>query len=96
MKRACPPGPPCQLYATIPEDPAHAFFLNVHTHEDVSNVVVYYREVNSPNVTDFLIVNAESYEYHGLEWKERRKVHSALILGLKPNTKYLTIVSYNN
>ena len=43
LKKSCPPGPPCQLYATIPEDPAHDFFLNVHTHEDVKNVMIYYR-----------------------------------------------------
>jgi hypothetical protein len=44
LKRACPPGPPCHVYATIPEDPTTAFFLNMHTYPDIkSDVVVYYQ-----------------------------------------------------
>jgi len=38
LKDSCPPGPPCHMYATIPEDPSYAFFLNVHTHTDVSKL----------------------------------------------------------
>ena len=41
-------------------------------------------------------VETTSFDYHGLQWKASRRVHSALILNLKPNTKYLTIVSYND
>ena len=29
LKQSCPPGPPCHVYATIPEDPTTAFFLNL-------------------------------------------------------------------
>lgn len=43
LKRSCPPGPPCHIYATIPENPEEAFFLNLHTHEDVSDVTVFYQ-----------------------------------------------------
>lgn len=43
LRDACPPGQPCQMYATIPEDPSYAFFLNLHTHKDVKNVIVYYQ-----------------------------------------------------
>jgi len=35
LKTSCPPGPPCHMYATVPEDPSYAFFLNLHTHKDV-------------------------------------------------------------
>lgn len=41
-------------------------------------------------------VTAEGYDYHGLQWRAHRKVHSALILNLKPDTKYLTKVFYDN
>jgi hypothetical protein len=43
LKKSCPPGPPCQMYTTVPENPEEAFFLNVHTHIDVKNVVVFYK-----------------------------------------------------
>lgn len=96
LKDSCPPGPPCHMYATIPEDPGYAFFLNLHTHQDVDKVIVFYQELNSPDPTSFLNITAETYPYHGLEWKAARSVHSALILGLKPDTQYLTKVFYNN
>lgn len=38
---------------------------------------------------------AEGYDYHGVESLATRKVHSALITGLKPDTKYLTKVFYH-
>lgn len=95
LKTSCPPGPPCHMYATIPEDPSYAFFLNLHTHTDVGKVTVFYQELNSPDPTVFKNVTAESYDYYGLEWKAARKVHSALILGLQPDTKYLTKVYYD-
>lgn len=84
------------MYATIPEDPGYAFFLNLHTHKDVDKVIVFYQELNSPDPTSFMNITAETYPYHGLEWKAARAVHSALILGLKPDTQYLTKVFYNN
>ena len=61
----------------------------------MKNVTIFYREVDGP-ATEFSKIQATSYDYHGLEWKAARKVHSALIIGLKPDTKYLTIVHYNN
>jgi hypothetical protein len=43
LKRACPPGPPCHLYATLPEDSITSVFINLHTHKGVSNVTVHYQ-----------------------------------------------------
>lgn len=96
LKDSCPSGAPCHMYATIPEDPSEAFFLNLHTHTDVNKVIVFYQELNTQDPIEFLNVTAETYEYKGLEWKAARNVHSALIMGLKPDTKYLTKVFYNN
>lgn len=42
-ERSCPPGPPCQMYTTVPENPEEAFFLNVHTHIDVKQITVFYQ-----------------------------------------------------
>ena len=38
----CPPGPPCHLYATLPEDTAHDVFISTHTHISITNVTVFY------------------------------------------------------
>ena len=54
------------MYATIPEDPSYAFFLNLHTHTDVGKVDVFYQELHTPDPSVFLNVTAESYDYHGL------------------------------
>lgn len=59
-------------------------------------MVVFYQELHTSDPTVFKNVTAESYDYLGVEWMARRKVHSALIMGLKPDTKYLTKVFYNN
>ena len=82
------------MYTTIPENPSEAIFLNLHTHVDVKSVDVYYQELLTPNVTDFKKVTADFFPYEGLERLARRNVHSALISGLKPNTKYLIKVLY--
>ena len=96
IKESCPVGGPCQMYTTIPENPSEAIFLNLHTHVDVKSVDVYYQELLTPNITDIKKVTADFFPYEGLERLARRNVHSALISGLKPNTKYLTKVFYNN
>ena len=49
------------MYATIPEDPGYAFFLNLHTHKDVDKVIVFYQELNSPDPTSFMNITAETY-----------------------------------
>jgi hypothetical protein len=42
--KPCPPGPPCHLYATVPEDASYAVFINIHTHISISsNVSIHYQ-----------------------------------------------------
>ena len=96
LKESCPAGGPCQMYTTLPENPSEAIFLNVHTHVDVKAVEVHYQELYTSNVTEVNKGTAEFFPYEGLERLAQRNVHSALISGLKPNTKYLSKVFYNN
>jgi len=43
LPKACPVGPPCHLYATVPEDTASSVFINIHTHKSIfENVAIYY------------------------------------------------------
>jgi hypothetical protein len=47
------------LYATIPEDPTTAFFLNVHTYAGIqTKVKVHYRELFSEQPDRFSEVEA--------------------------------------
>lgn len=97
LHQSCPPGPPCHVYATIPEDPTTAFFLNVHTYAGLKTPVkIHYRELFSEQTDNFLTVVAQSYTYSQLELIASRKIHSALFTGLKPNTKYLLKIEYDN
>jgi phosphodiesterase/alkaline phosphatase D-like protein len=57
---------------------------------------VFYQELLTDDITEFQNVSAKLFEYHGLEPIARRNVHTALITGLKSNTKYLTKVYYDN
>ncbi len=46
------------MYATVPQNPEEAYFLNLHTHVDVSNVTVYYQEVHTETPDNWLTVEA--------------------------------------
>lgn len=43
LNKACPPGPPCHLYTTLPEDSITSVFVNLHTHVSVNNVTIHYQ-----------------------------------------------------
>lgn len=43
LRKACPPGPPCHLYTTLPEDSITSVFVNLHTHVGVNNVTIHYQ-----------------------------------------------------
>ncbi len=42
MKPICPPGKPCHVYATIPENATDNVFISVHTHKDVKELSLIY------------------------------------------------------
>lgn len=92
---ACPKGGPCQLYTTLPEDAATSVFVNLHTHTSVHNVTVFYAPVGTLNSSDFIPVQAITYEYKGLDYRESRNVHTALIRNLEPSSKYLIKIFYD-
>ena len=93
---ACPYGGPCQLYTTLPEDSVTSVFVNLHTHTSVHNVTVYYAPIDSLNSSDFKVATAVTYNFKGLDTRDARNVHSALIRNLAPSTKYLIKIFYDN
>ena len=58
-------------------------------------MTIYYAPVDYLNDSDFQTVHAETYHYKGLDLREKRNVHSALIRNLEPSTKYLIKAFYN-
>ncbi|EAS06851.1 metallophosphoesterase (macronuclear) [Tetrahymena thermophila SB210] len=98
LNDSCPPGPPCHLYATLPENTANDVFINIHTNKAINNVTVYYdlEEYYLNNKTAQLRNQQSSvlFELDYVESKGQRNVHSALISGLTPKTKYVIQIKY--
>jgi len=97
IEKVCPPGAPCHIYTTVPEDTATAFFLNVHTHVDVKEITVFYQERESYEKVgpDMKEKQGEMYEFKGVEELGKRSVHSVYINGLKEGTEYYLEVHYD-
>jgi len=88
-KKVCPPGAPCHIYTTVPEDTATGFFLNVHTHTDVQEITVMYQEKKSyEEGLEMKEKKGEMYNFKGVEELGKRNVHSVYIDGLKEGTEY--------
>lgn len=95
----CPPGPPCHIFATAPEDASNAVFLNIHTSLDVSELTVKYDTIenylNNKNQTN-LEKNSSIYRYDYIEGKANRMVHTVLLDELKSNTLYKLLIFYGD
>jgi hypothetical protein len=49
LKKECIDDVPCHVYATVPEDMAHAAFINVHTSKNIQQVLIKYSTLESYN-----------------------------------------------
>eukprot|EP00330_Aristerostoma_sp_ATCC50986_P002187 CAMPEP_0114588298 /NCGR_PEP_ID=MMETSP0125-20121206/11032_1 /TAXON_ID=485358 ORGANISM="Aristerostoma sp., Strain ATCC 50986" /NCGR_SAMPLE_ID=MMETSP0125 /ASSEMBLY_ACC=CAM_ASM_000245 /LENGTH=512 /DNA_ID=CAMNT_0001784617 /DNA_START=164 /DNA_END=1702 /DNA_ORIENTATION=- len=96
----CPPGKPCHVYATLPEDTATQVFFNVHTSYDVDNITLNYDTLNNYNNSGKLAFTAYSnmstkYDFDNEE-QGKRTVHVVLLTGLEPATTYEIQIVYDN
>lgn len=95
----CRPGPPCHLFATLPEDASTAVIINVHTHVDVTNITLYYEEVDDLALLQGKLgknsVQPQSFLINKIEAKGQRVCHHGLIENLNPNTTYYIQVYYD-
>lgn len=98
LQDACPPGPPCHVYATLPEDATTAVFINAHTNVEHENVVITYDTKDHFTATRQLRynVNANTMKLDYLEQRGRRAVHSALVDQLTPETTYVMQIIYDD
>lgn len=98
LQDACPPGPPCHVYATLPEDATTAVFINAHTNVQHENIVIKYDTRDYYNANNNLrnSVDSSTIKLDFIEQRGRRSVHSALVDGLTPETRYLMQIVYDN
>jgi hypothetical protein len=98
LPKACPPGPPCQLYATLPFDTATSVFLNIHTHVDVKDITINYEVEATYNttktftqkVTSSYYITPSQYDSTG-----ERNIHTILIDKLTSDTRYVFEIFYD-
>jgi len=98
ISKACPPGPPCQAYVTLPTEATNSIFLNVHTHVDVQEVKIYYDTQEKIKKSAFPRLSASAVRItpDGMDFIGERNIFSALLTNLSPNTTYYIGVYYNN
>ncbi|MCQ8115589.1 fibronectin type III domain-containing protein, partial [Vibrio parahaemolyticus] len=80
------------------EDATTAVFINVHTNVEHENIVVKYDTKDYYEANHALRNNstASTIKLDYLEQRGRRSVHSALIDGLTPETRYYVQVIYDD
>eukprot|EP01017_Pseudomicrothorax_dubius_P005321 TRINITY_DN11320_c0_g2_i2.p1 TRINITY_DN11320_c0_g2~~TRINITY_DN11320_c0_g2_i2.p1 ORF type:complete len:567 (-),score=92.87 TRINITY_DN11320_c0_g2_i2:57-1757(-) len=98
LDEVCPlEGGPCHLYATIPENASDSVFINVHTHKSVDQVIIRYAFKTQPDSENDVRheVNATDFILQGFDPLGERRVFSALLTDLQPDTDYVIQVVYN-
>lgn len=94
LKEACPPGPPCHIYATLPENSSSSVFINFHTNKQIKEAFIFYSEQNSI-LTEKNSQQSTLFDINNIEKNGERNVHSVLLNNLKPNTKYIISIYYD-
>lgn len=94
----CPPGPPCHIYATLPEDTARSVFINVHTHDSYDVIGIEYELENSSSFNTEREVKSSkstSFKVAGTDRSGRRKLHHFYLDNLQPDTMYKLRIVYD-
>jgi hypothetical protein len=97
MSQQCPPGKPCHVFATLPEDTDTAVFINVQAHVDVTSITFKYDTEAyylSHNKNLAQTGQPVAYVFDQLEKLGARTQHSVLLTSLTPNTRYVFEVTY--
>lgn len=89
----CPPGPPCHVYATLPEDASTSVFITAQTSLTHPNVSICWQPSNSSN-SSLSCANSTRFELTDVEPKGQRYIHSAYIGNLTSDTLYDIQVVY--
>jgi len=98
LNEFCPVGKPCHVYATLPEDTATSVIINAHTNVAYDILTIKYDvELNYIFSKEMRYsVNTTAIEIEGTDKVGERKVHSAYLSNLIPNTMYSIAILYGN
>ena len=92
----CPAGPPCHVYATLPENATTGVFINFHTNTDYDSASVFWDELPFYQHFGVLKYSAEAQKHiPELENRGARHVFSALIDNMTANTSYAIGIKYD-
>ena len=92
----CPSGPPCHIYATLPENATNAVFLNFHVNQRHGNIQVFNDSLDHYSIQKTLRYQIKIKRFDPeLESIGSRYVYSALITGLQPNSSYAFGIFYD-
>ena len=92
----CPSGPPCHIYATLPENATTGVFINFHTNIEHNDAVVLWDDL--PFYDHFATLKYTSHPKKfrpQLEAKGERNVYSALIDNMTANSSYAIGIYYD-
>jgi len=98
LDEVCPPGPPCHVYATLPQDASTSVFINVHTNIKVREIsLLYDTNANYQNSQALKQVQNVSWSQSFEEFEPigRRTVFTFLLSDLEPETEYHYQIVYN-
>ena len=103
LPEACPVGPPCHVYATLPENASDSVFINFHTNIKHPHAVVCYntsitsstkRELEQRDPAD-ICIQTHVNDFKAVEWIGQRLVHSVYLFDLTPDTIYRINIYYD-
>lgn len=98
LSQVCAAGPPCHVFATVPEDASNAVFLNVHTSLSVDSLTIKYDTIENYQLngnTTSMEKNSSTHRYDQIEGRADRMIHTILLDNLKSNTLYKILIYYD-
>lgn len=98
LPKMCPPGPPCHVFATLPENASNSILINVHTHVSVENVTLYYspkHELPDNRTLGRFSAKVTSQKINRVEELGQRTVHIGHLSDMLPDTLYAIQVYYD-
>jgi len=99
LPKVCPPGPPCQLYATLPFETATSVFVNIHTNVGVKEVTINYDKKadydSSGGKFRYSTISSTYITPSAYDMKGERNIYSVYLSGLDADTLYMLEVFYD-
>lgn len=97
LPEACPPGSPCHVYATLPENTSDSVFINFQTNIIHNESKVCFAQDNSTETRYHgNCFPTKIFSLKGVEKIGQRNIHSAYLFGMLPDTFYSIQIYYDD